>query len=297
LWRASLARLGPADERAAGAVAGWWGKDRRLVTDALKAMGPAAEKTAIALLEREQDWGARSELCNLLAGIGTGASLPTLRDRAARDDNGNVKRSAGLAVQVIEAREAGAPWLAATLADLKSSEHGRCQQAVERLAQARPVGARRVEVARALDALLDNQHVWRESLMQAEAAWGDDQTADALATRLERQDLSDWRETLRALVVLRPDDRTAAAAARWLRNDFGFVIPLLRSLRPRSERALLAAANSGADGRTRVEACRALGEVGSPGVIPELRAMAGKAGDEQVARDAEEALKAIAARR
>ncbi len=294
----AVTRLEPTDESAAEAVARWLKADRGLVIGALMALGPAAEKTVVTLIGQEEDWGARNDLCRLLGKIGTDASLPLLRDLAQNDMSGIVKGTANNAAQEIAARNTADRWVAAALADLKSTDHNRCKQAVERLATAQASQLRRAEVARALEALFDDQDIFmRQSLMRAAANWGDDQTADALAARLQQKDLHDWRETLQALIALRPDDCTLAAATSRLPEDVRLVTQLLRPLGPRAEQALLAVAQSGSDGgRTRVEACRVLGELGSPETVPELQQMAGKAGEEQVGRDAEDALKAISAR-
>jgi hypothetical protein len=124
---------------------------------------------------------------------------------------------------------------------------------VERLALAKPGRERREDVARALDALLDDQDIFmRQPLLRAAAVWGDQRTADALANRLDQKDLRDWKETLQALVDLRPDERTTVAAVRRLPEDTGHVISLLRRLGPERERALLAATKASAEARTDV---------------------------------------------
>ena len=293
----AVIRLGPLDTRVAEVVAQRFKADRRLVGEALTTIGAAAEKSVITLLDGERDWGVRNDLCKLLTNIGTEASRLVLGEVARSDDNGIVKGSAQRALQEIEARSGEDHGVGAILADLKSSDQNRCKQAVERLALTQPGGVPRADIARAIDTLLGDQDTsMHQILIRAAGTWGDDQTADMLLAQLERKDLRDWRETLQALFQLRPDDRSVAAAVRRLPEDTRLIISFLRPLGSSVERALIAAMRSGSDTRTRVEACRALGELGSSEVSSYLKELAGKTREEQVARDAEDALKAISER-
>jgi S1-C subfamily serine protease/HEAT repeat protein len=293
----TLERLGP-DERAAVAIAGWLKKDRGLVLEALAAMGSAGEKAAIGLLrDKSEPWDSRNQVCGLLGRIGTKASLPALGDVVRANENGIVVGSAQRAVKEIEARGEGDEWLSAALGDLKSSDHNRVKQAVELISNHSPGNSRRPEVARALEALLDDQDVFmKQALMNAAGLWGDDRTAEALAVRLVNKELRDWGDALQALVKLKPDSRAAGLAVRRLTQDGRLATMILQAIGAESETALLSAANSGAELRDRVEACRALGGVGSPKAIPTPQVLAQKAGDDQLAGDAEDALKAIASR-
>lgn len=75
---------------------------RRPATDSLKAMGAMAEKPVLALL-KHQDWRVRSEVCKLLAEIGTKESLADLKT-ALSDSNPLVPKEAEKAIKAIEER-------------------------------------------------------------------------------------------------------------------------------------------------------------------------------------------------
>lgn len=103
---AALAALGRIkDPSAAEAVAARLKElgDRMPAHRALTAMGPGAEKATRAYL-KDGDLFLRVEVCNILADIGTKASLPALQDLAEHDDNPLVKASADRAVHEISQR-------------------------------------------------------------------------------------------------------------------------------------------------------------------------------------------------
>jgi hypothetical protein len=76
---------------------------RNQAVQALKASGAAAEKDVLTLLAHD-DWGVRMEACNILAEIGSGASLAPLKTAADGDANGLVKVRAKAAVEAVEKR-------------------------------------------------------------------------------------------------------------------------------------------------------------------------------------------------
>jgi serine/threonine protein kinase len=79
--------------------------DRGTASQALQALGPAAEKVVLPYL-RSTDWGVQMEACNILKVIGTPASLSAL-GQAAGDTNGLVANAAREAVKAITARGLG----------------------------------------------------------------------------------------------------------------------------------------------------------------------------------------------
>lgn len=72
------------DARAAEPIAARLGEffDRHDAEEALKAMGPIAEKAVLARLNHHE-WGVRISVCDILAAIGTKQSLPALEKVAA----------------------------------------------------------------------------------------------------------------------------------------------------------------------------------------------------------------------
>jgi HEAT repeat protein len=93
------------DERAAAAIANQltdFGV-RRQAKLALVAMGPVAEKHVLPLL-KNKDWALRSDVCQILAEIGTDKSIEPLRE-AAKDRNHLVQQKAEDALRAVEGRQ------------------------------------------------------------------------------------------------------------------------------------------------------------------------------------------------
>lgn len=95
------------DERAADALAARLPEfgDRRHAADALKAIGPPAEKAVLKLI-KHTDLFLRHEVCNILKDIGTKDSIPALEE-ATLDGNGLVANSAKAALKAVEGRNKG----------------------------------------------------------------------------------------------------------------------------------------------------------------------------------------------
>ena len=287
----ALGKLGP-DERAARAIAGRLDRERGAAIEALAAMGPVAERAAIARLAGTKDVFLRSDLCKLLGRIGTDASLPALRQAAQGPNPEDARR----VLKDLEARVRGERPSDA-LAALKSADRFRRGEAIQQFAALAPSAAARAEVARALDPLWDLEDVFvKKPLREAVVAWGDDRSADALADRLARPDFKEWQEAMQALVTLRPDARTAEILTDHFARDPRLVLLMAKPMAAQAERPLLAIARAPGEPRIRIEACRAVGSIGTPASVPDLRALARRAGDAQLAGEAEEALKSIAAR-
>jgi len=92
-------------EKAAGPLAARLsdGSDRETAADALKKIGPKAEKEVVKYLENTpNDVLARQEACNILGEIGTknGGSIPALQ-KAAKDQNFIVANAANAAITSI----------------------------------------------------------------------------------------------------------------------------------------------------------------------------------------------------
>src|SRR5207244_1590321 len=93
------------DERAAEPLAGCLGdfQLRGHAVVALKALGPAAEKAVLRLLEHP-DVGIRVRACGILQEVGTRASVPAL-EKAAKDDHAGYAAAAAKALQAIAGRK------------------------------------------------------------------------------------------------------------------------------------------------------------------------------------------------
>jgi hypothetical protein len=76
--------------------------DRHEAAEALKAMGPIAEKAVLKRLQHAEDW-VRGEACKILGVIGTKESLAAL-EKATADGKGFVPDEARAAIQSIKAR-------------------------------------------------------------------------------------------------------------------------------------------------------------------------------------------------
>jgi len=98
-WEA-LAALGDLkDPRGAEAVAARIQADKIKANESLRAMGPAAEPTVLALLA-DPEWSVRMDACKILGEIGTEAGRSKLK-KAARDSNGLVRMAAAEALRSI----------------------------------------------------------------------------------------------------------------------------------------------------------------------------------------------------
>jgi HEAT repeat protein len=187
--------------------------------------------------------------------------------------------------------------LTAALADVGSPDNGRRERAQQILFNAVPIEAKRSEVARALEAHLDDPGYPRGNLVRAVGVWGDRETVPLLIDRLSQPSYGARGELIEALARLGPDDRTLALAATWLASDAHAATQLLRPMGPAAEPALLKVVQGDGDGRARAEACKLLRELGTKQSLPVLQALVARKSDGELGRIAEEALKAIARRR
>ena len=104
-WRSVLAALGRSkDERAVEPLAQLLESffDQHEASEALRAMGPVAEKAVCERLRHPDHW-VRSAACEVLKTIGTPQSLPRLEAIVAAEDF-FVKRHAEDAIRAIRAR-------------------------------------------------------------------------------------------------------------------------------------------------------------------------------------------------
>jgi HEAT repeat protein len=292
----ALARLDP-DEASAAAAVKWLDKDRGAVFRAFQVMGPVAQKATISALSHK-DWGTRADACNTLAVIGTKTCMPALQKAAMNKQDGFVAGAATNALKALAERRAPDAQLARDIALLKSYDRGPLKDAAQRLANTRPVEKRRAEVARVLEGYLDDKDFFfRQEVLKALSVWGDEKTKAALTAKVGDKSYQAWREAVQVLVKLGPDEAALRAIARRQPDDEGFVGPTLRPFGPAAEKAYDDLLQSGdGDARFRAYACRCLSFIGTPTSLPVLERLAGKAGDEELARVADEALQGIASR-
>jgi S1-C subfamily serine protease/HEAT repeat protein len=288
----ALIQLGP-DEACARAIASRVKTDWDFVLASLSKVGPPAEAVAISLLRGTKDVFFRNELCRILGRIGSAACLPALREACAEPFI-DVPRNA---IKDLESRLSGGG-MGATVADLRAADGGRRMDALKRLACIKPPpGPGRDEVARALDGLWESDDVFMKgALREAVSAWGDDKSVEALVEFLSSPDPKQWEEAMGALVKLRPDVRTAELLVSKFSKDSRRVTEIGTKFPTLVEVPLLAIVQGQGEVRWRQEACTALGQLGTPASLPALQALGGREGDEQIARDAQDALKAIKAR-
>ncbi len=292
----ALGQLGP-DDRAARAMARRFGGmgERKAVIEAFTKMGPAAENAALEALKNVgQDIFARNDLCKFLGHFGTEASLPALRELATSRSPEDPKAS----LKELESR-LGGQGLREWVADLKAIQGSRRELAIQRIAylpRTTP-GINKAELARTLDGLWNTtDNGLKKWIGRAVVAWGDDKSADALVDYLSKPDERQWDEALAALVELRPDARTANLLAARLTQNRNRVVEIGRTMARLVEVPLLATVQGDADPRSRTDACWALGQLGTPASLAALQGLAGRSGDAEIAREAQDALNEIKSR-
>jgi S1-C subfamily serine protease/HEAT repeat protein len=289
----ALVNLGP-DEASARAIAGRIIKDRGAVIEALAAMGPIAENAALSALENVgNDGGARNDLYKLLAKIGSEASRDVLQ-KATTEPHPRVAQAA--LKDLIERLSGDDTRLSSALDDLTSDNRGHRSQAVQKMATMPMLASGKEKAARALDPLWDvDDSGLKQSLREAIIRWGDDKSADFLAERLAKPDFKQWEEAMKALVALRPDARTAELLVARFTQNTGLVYEIAKKMAITIDQPMLAIVKQEGENRWRIEACKALGMFGTPAVIPVLQGLARHAGDDELVRETEDALKNITA--
>lgn len=194
------------------------------------------------------------------------------------------------------------------IAQLREPEPSRRQSAAQWLSRQPVNDARRAEVARALEALLDDVHAGpRVAGMRAMEKWGDRDNVPALIRLLQSDpggfEGDECRHRATDMIVRLKDARGAAAIARNFKHPFEHeqTRRALEALGPDAESAVFPYLKD-ADWGVRVEACRTLRRIGTRRALPELEAAlegtkAMYGGYRSVAEAAQEAIDAIKARR
>jgi S1-C subfamily serine protease/HEAT repeat protein len=180
------------------------------------------------------------------------------------------------------------------LADLKKPEDGPRRDAAHRLAEGSPIEGRRAEVARALEGLLDDHRgPTNVEAIRALGVWGDARSRGPLIRRLQDPRYGSRPELLEALARLGPDPQAAEAMAGCL-GIFGLdAARYLRALGPAAEPAALRVAQGSGPPGARAEACRVLGQIGTPVCVPPLSELAGKRAEGDLVRAAGDGVRQI----
>jgi HEAT repeat protein len=185
----------------------------------------------------------------------------------------------------------------AALVDLKATDNGKRSRAATRLRDGAPIESLRVDVAKALESLLDDRDVFvKNPVIQALGVWGTREASPLLIARLNDDRYGSRGELFEALGRLEPDERAAQAMVEWLAKDAGQAARVLRALGPAAEPALINFVTSSADARFRVEACRVLKDIGTSRSVPVLQKLAAQRNQEELGRVAEGVARVIAAR-
>ena len=284
------------DAHFAEAVAARLPTDGAAATDALRAMGPAAEQAVLPYLTHNNPH-TRTLAFQIIKDIGTAASVPALEK--AIQGNGSDATAARNALQSVRERLPLAPdeW-PQTLEDLRSADAGRRAGAVRRIAPTPPVDNRPADLITRLEPLLNDQSAdVRAAAVKALVRWDGKSAVPLLAKRLEGFDPGAHAIIIEALAELKDDPAAAAAIAKRVPDAFDRVkaVQALKvmnqSIAEKSVLALLDDTNV----FVRVEVCKVLADLGGRESIAPL---------EQLVRDnnvfysgpATQALAAIKAR-
>jgi HEAT repeat protein len=261
-------------------------------------MGPAAEKTLIAIVSSNADSSVRGEACNTLRFVGTRRCIPVLEATAMTRDNGNPVGEAEAALRAIAQRTIASDELAVTLATLRSPDVTERRAALERLDNAVPGRERSAKAARALEKELraeTDEGLQRQALIVL-TRWGDVQSAAFLAKLLEDASFRPWREAALALGKLAPGDNTAEVILNRYRDDAGLVIKVIREMRVFPEKAVLKTFLEHPDLNVRRDMGRVLEDKGTDASLPTLETLVKQARSSGLGTVAAEAVRGIHAR-
>jgi S1-C subfamily serine protease len=179
------------------------------------------------------------------------------------------------------------------LADLKGPDPRQRQRAADLLAKA-PPNAHREEVAKILEAMLDDPDGWpRNAAAQALGFWGSKTNGPALTKLVAHKDVWTRRTALIALGRLKYEPAAEPIADRLADlGDRGSAAEALKALGPAAEKPVLKYLEHESI-FVRREAFGVLKEIGTANSIPKLQTLAANKSDRRGSQMAEEALKAI----
>lgn len=220
--------------------------------------------------------------------------------QALDSSNPRVRMQAAYALKAIGAANVSDD-LSFALADLKSDDRLRRREGLQKLARAPPDDKRRPEVAKALEACLEDPDRFVSGMaVQALARWASKESVPALIKLLKSDVVPTRFLVMRSLGELK-DERAVGPLFERLRepHDRNFARSALLNLGPSPTLEKEAVKGlSDKDGEIRRECCRILEKNGTKGCLPALEkaakeaAAAQNAGLENVARSAIQVIKA-----
>jgi S1-C subfamily serine protease len=188
------------------------------------------------------------------------------------------------------------PDLTQALADLQGMDRNRRRAAMDRLAKAKPVAARRAEVAKALVAALEDKDFWaRKSCLAALTVWGTGESVPKLLPLVTDENVFVRHDAMMTLGKI-GDERAAEPIARRLGefHDRGRAAEALKALGSKAEKAVVPYLTH-TDWGVRLEACRVLAAVGTKASQAALEKASGDSNG-LVAGEAKRAVEAIGKR-
>ena len=283
----ALGRIGP-DPRSVDLLVPRLETDDWGVRLAVIAMGPLAEP---ALLDRIRDDGTpeafRIRALEVLRQLGGRRSLPALEAIAAERPALDRARVAVEAIEAIARRHPSDAQADSWVDDLRSVDRGRVYRALEAMARARPDDRLRDRLSRAVEPSLDDREDrYATAACNALAVWADGRAIDALAAHVRDAGFRPWRDAARALVARSAGRGQLEAIVDRFRDDNGQVIAILKPAAAAVEPLLLERCRGDGPIEERVDACRLLGDLGTPGSLDQLRRLREVLEDEPLIREA-----------
>jgi serine/threonine protein kinase len=182
------------------------------------------------------------------------------------------------------------------LFELKSGDHGRCQAAAKRLANAVPTEGRRAEIAKALEPMTTDANLFqRWAAVEALGTWGTKESIPILIKLIEDEQHAVRWAALASLGRLQDERGAEAVAKRLTSADRGFAAKALQAMGPVAEKALLKYIDD-REWSVRLLVCQTLKVVGTKESLPALEA-AKNDDNGNVRMAAEDACKAVAERK
>ncbi|MFO0951297.1 MAG: HEAT repeat domain-containing protein [Isosphaeraceae bacterium] len=169
-------------------------------------------------------------------------------------------------------RPTNADPLSSAMFDLSSPAQNKRRQGLSVIVNRPPDAARRAEVAKALESLLeDNDGFIRADAAKALGRWGGPENTPALVEALNDTAFNVVWAALDALAERKDPASAEAIAARLATpRDRGKAVEALKAIGPPAEKAVLTALSS-SDWVTRMEVCKILQVIGTQDCVPALQ--------------------------
>jgi HEAT repeat protein len=177
-----------------------------------------------------------------------------------------------------------------SLAELQLRDQGKRREAMQRLTRQGVDAKRQAEVARALDAQLQERDGFtRNEAIKTLAVWGDSESVPALIALLGHDDGGTRHEAIKTLASL-CDERAIEPITRRFVEDRGEAMEALQIFGEKAEPAVIQLLQH-PDGFVRTDACKVLKIIGTKVSLPALRKVVRAGGfPEGAAREAIQAI-------